>query len=253
MPPSYPAGSLVDVRELQGYLPWYFCLPDSGYEDAWLQLLDPQGFAAPYGPSTAERRHPCWWAVPNEQQHDCLWRGSSWPFATSQTLTALANLLHWYPQNVIHPRDYYAILEGYTRTHYLTREDGEHAPWIDESADPDTGIWVTRETLYRRQSPFKDRGVDYNHSTYVDHIISGLIGLCPREDQCIEIRPLLPPDQWAYFCLDGLSYHQHELTILYDRDGKYYNQGKGLHVFRDGIKVGMRPELGHLLIDVHDQ
>ena len=41
--------TLVDVREQHGYTPWYFNLPDAGkgYEIAWKQLMDPQGFLRP--------------------------------------------------------------------------------------------------------------------------------------------------------------------------------------------------------------
>ena len=54
------AGRLVTARELFGYAPWYFRLPEDGrgYEEAWRALYDPAGFLAPYGPSVAERRHP---------------------------------------------------------------------------------------------------------------------------------------------------------------------------------------------------
>ncbi|MHC4626963.1 MAG: MGH1-like glycoside hydrolase domain-containing protein, partial [Planctomycetota bacterium] len=52
------AETLVDIREQHGYTPWYFNLPDPhrGYEIAWKQLMDPEGFYAPYGPTTAEQR-----------------------------------------------------------------------------------------------------------------------------------------------------------------------------------------------------
>ena len=48
---------LVDVREQHGYTPWYFNLPDAGkgYEVAWKQLMDPNGFYAPFGPTTSLR------------------------------------------------------------------------------------------------------------------------------------------------------------------------------------------------------
>ncbi len=248
MEPHYPAGKLVDVRELQGYIPWYFNLPDPGYEGAWRQLCDPQGFAAPYGPATAERRSPYWWPAPVEDQHDCLWRGSSWPFATSQTLTALANLLNTYDQQVISSRDYFDTLHGYTRTHYLMRADGQCVPWIDESVHPDTGEWVTSTILYKRHNKNKDRGRDYNHSTFVDHVITGLVGLRPRADEMLELNPLLPAGQWSYFCLDAVRYHSHLLTILYDQDGSQYGRGAGLHVYADGVRIGSRADLGRLLV-----
>jgi hypothetical protein len=52
--------TLCDAREAIGFIPWYFELPDKdkGYEQAWAELIDPAGFWAPFGITTAERRHP---------------------------------------------------------------------------------------------------------------------------------------------------------------------------------------------------
>ncbi len=60
MLPREEGAKPVDVRELHGFTPWYFGIPPhgKGYEVAWKQLMDTQGFQAPYGPTTAERRHP---------------------------------------------------------------------------------------------------------------------------------------------------------------------------------------------------
>ena len=83
---------LVDVREQHGFTPWYFNLPDAGegYETAWKQLMDPKGFYAPFGPTTAEQRHPDFKI--SYEGHECQWNGPSWPLSTAVTLTALANL-----------------------------------------------------------------------------------------------------------------------------------------------------------------
>ena len=62
------------------------------FDVAWKQLTDPEGFSAPFGPTTAERRHPGFRL--DRGGHECQWNGPSWPFATSVTLTALARLLH---------------------------------------------------------------------------------------------------------------------------------------------------------------
>ena len=92
------SGEFAPVREEIGYTPWYFDLPDhaAGYEVAWKQLMDPQGFYAPFGPTTAERRHPEF--QPAAEGDDCQWNGPSWPFATTITLKALANVLNDYRQ-----------------------------------------------------------------------------------------------------------------------------------------------------------
>ena len=58
----------MTVREIMGLSsPWYFRViprePTAAftkYLPAWKQLSDPQGFAAPWGPRTAELRAPCY-------------------------------------------------------------------------------------------------------------------------------------------------------------------------------------------------
>ena len=223
---------LADVREEHGYTPWYFDLPDEQYSSAWKQLMDPQGFYAPFGPTTAERRHPRFMF---HNDHECLWNGPSWPFSTCITLTALANLLNDYHQDAIGKKDYLDLLDIYARSQHLKLPDGTTVPWIDEDLDPDTGDWTARTILAKAGT--HDRGKDYNHSTYCDLVISGLAGLRPRADETVEVNPLVPADRWDYFCLDQVRYHGRWLTILFDRTGDRYHKGKGLHVFADGTEV----------------
>jgi hypothetical protein len=228
---------------LYGYTPWYFDLPDPGYEAAWKLLMDPRGFFAPYGLTTAEQGNPGKFAV-NYAGHPCQWNGPSWPFATSITLTAMANLLNDYRQDVLSPKDYVSILRIYARSHHLTREDGRTVCWIDENLDPFTGTWLARAML-RQRGDKAERGKDYNHSTFCDLVISGLVGLRPQPDDSILINPLVP-DSWNWFCLDRVRYHGHDLTIVYDRSGERYVNGKGLRVLVDGCMVANRETLGRL-------
>ena len=44
-----PLPPLANVRELYGYTPWYFNLSYADYSVAWKQIIDPKGFAAPFG------------------------------------------------------------------------------------------------------------------------------------------------------------------------------------------------------------
>jgi hypothetical protein len=239
--PEKPGAPLVDVRELHGYTPWYFNLPDSGsgHETAWKQLIDPHGFLAPYGPTTAEQRHPGFRV--SYEGHECQWNGPSWPYATSITLTAMANLLNNYRQDVVGKVDYFNTLKTYARSHRLKRDDGTVVPWIDENLNPHTGDWIARTRLKTRadgswsdRKGGKERGKDYNHSTFCDLVITGLVGLRPRDDDVVEVNPLLPQGTWDYFCLDRARYHGHTLTILWDKTGRRYGRGAGLKLFVDG-------------------
>ena len=233
--------SLAGVRELAGYVPWYFNLPNPGREVAWTQLLDPEGFLAPYGPTTAERRAPQFLAG---NPHECLWNGPSWPFATSQTLTAMANLLNRYQQVYVSKGDYLQLLRTYARSQHLKLPDGKVIPFIDEDLNPDTGEWIARDQLSRmpaekqRQKGGAERGRDYNHSTFGDLIITGLVGLRPRLDDWLEVNPLVPDGALEYFCLDRVRYRDRDLTIFYDRTGTHYGKGPGLRLYANGRQIG---------------
>jgi predicted GH43/DUF377 family glycosyl hydrolase len=240
--------TLSDVREEHGYTPWYFNLPEGDKSVAWTQVMDPQGFYAPYGPTTAEQRHPKFRV--SYQGHECQWNGPSWPFSTAITLSGMANLLNNYQQNVVSRENYFNLLKVYTQSHRLKLDDGREIPWIDENLNPSNGDWLSRTRLKSWKNgtwdPGKggeERGKDYNHSTYCDLVISGLIGLRPRTDELVEVNPLVPSGTWEYFCLDQVWYHGHWLTILYDQTGERYRQGKGLHVFADGTEIASAVEL----------
>jgi hypothetical protein len=205
----------IAVREQIGFIPWYFSLPvrDNGYEVAWKQFTDETGFKAPWGITTAERRHP---QFRTHGTGTCEWDGAVWPFATSQTLTALGNVLRDYPQDAVTNRDWFDAFLTYTKSHVY---DG--LPYLGEYQDEKTGAWL------KGRDP---RSFYYNHSTYADLLITGLVGLRPRADDTVEIAPLLPAGTWDWFCLDGVRYHGRELTILWDKDGQRYGRGAGLTV-----------------------
>ena len=110
--------TLANVREAIGYTPWYFNLPTQGkFDSAWLQISDPKGFSAPFGLTTAERRHPQFRAV---FKASCEWNGPIWPFATSQALTALANYLNANGNNeFVNDSIWFGQLKLYTLSHYF--------------------------------------------------------------------------------------------------------------------------------------
>jgi len=232
--------SLADVCELHGYTPWYFNLPDPQFAVAWKQTIDPRGFFAPFGLTTAEQRNPKF--TISYAGHECQWNGPVWPFSTAVTLTGLANLLNGPAQDVIGAKDYFELLKIYAKSQRLRLADGRVVPWIDEDQNPVNGDWIARTLLMQRGSKIPDRGKDYNHSTFCDLVISGLIGLRPRADDTVEVNPLVPA-AWDYFCLDNIRYHGHWLTILYDRMGERYNKGKGIRVFSDGKEIAASEKL----------
>jgi len=229
-------GPLADVREQLGYIPWYFALPEvgKGYELAWRQFSDPQGFRAPFGLTTAERRHPLF---RSHGTGTCEWDGAVWPFATSQTLSACARVLREYPQDSVTREDYFDAFMTYVKSH---RYDG--LPYIGEYHDEVTGAWLKGRD---------ERSRYYNHSTFADLLITGLVGLVPHEEQdIIDVDPLLPAGTWDWFCLDGVRYRGRDVTVLWDRTGEHYKRGAGLTLIVDGKVIARRPTLGALPANV---
>lgn len=247
-----PESPRVDVRELHGYTPWYFHLPElhSGREVAWKQLLDKEGFWGKCGPTTAEQRHPGFRLA--YEGHECQWNGPSWPYATSITLTAMANVLQDYPEPLpITRADYLKQLQIYSNSHRLKLPDGKTVCWIDENLHPHSGDWMARTMLLKRReegkgTPIVERGQHYNHSTFCDLVITGLMGLKPRLDDQLHLRPLIPAGEWDWCRLEGIRYHGHLLTIQWDRDGRKYGKGAGLRVFVDGKLLGSSETPGAL-------
>ena len=217
---------LSDAREAIGFIPWCFRLPDAGMEDAWAQLPDPRGFRAPFGITTAERRHP---RFRTHGVGKCEWDGAIWPFATSQTLNALANVLRHYRQPHVTRQHYLDAIQTYAKSH---QRDGR--PYIGEYLDETTGDWLKGDNPRSRY---------YNHSTFCDLVISGLAGVCPRADNVVQIDPLLPADAWDWFALDRVPYHGKSLSIIWDRDGQHFGGDAGLSVWVDGKRIAHQPEL----------
>ncbi|WP_447642950.1 MULTISPECIES: MGH1-like glycoside hydrolase domain-containing protein [Chitinophagaceae] len=220
--------TLSNTMEEIGFIPWYFNLPDKEYSAAWDKLMDSKHFNAPKGITTADISDPAF------RSHGCCkceWDGAVWPFATSQTLTAMANLLNNYKQQEVSKEDYFVQLTKYAQSQH---KNGK--PYIGEYMDQNTGTWLTPD----------ERGRYYNHSTFNDLVITGLVGLRPRQDNIIDVNPLVPAGKWDWFALDNVLYHGRTLAIVWDKTGHKYGKGKGLSVWVDGKKIAYAGTLTHL-------
>lgn len=225
---------LSDAREEIGFIPWYFNLPadKASYAKAWEQLTDTSGFDAPWGLTTAERRHP---AFRSHGSGGCEWDGAIWPFATTQTLKGLAHLLTDYKhRDGMSPAIYYRALQVYARSH---QKNGK--PYLGEYQDERNGYWLKGDD---------PRSSYYNHSGFCDLVISDLIGLKPRADNVLELHPLIPEGQWDWFMLEGVPYHGRLVTVRWDKTGARYKEGKGLKVLVDGREVYSGGRLKRVLV-----
>lgn len=239
--------SFIRGRELAGYTPWYYGVPDDNaiYNAAWTHLMDATKFYGQYGIRTNE---PSYQYYMRQYRYDgatglreCQWNGPSWPFQTTQVLGGMANLLNNYTQTSVSRSDYVKVLNQYTTQHY---KNGK--PYLVEDYNPDLGGPVV---------DLPERSQHYFHSGYVDLIISGLVGIRPRGDDILEVNPLIPtnssdPNYVSYFALEDVAYHGHSLTVLWDATGAKYNQGAGLSIYVDGTRVVGPAALGKKTISI---
>lgn len=226
-------GKFSDAREAIGFIPWYFNLPadKKKYAKQWKQLTDTTGFNAPWGLTTAERRHALFRT--HGSGHGCEWDGAIWPFATTQTLKGLSNLLTNYKhKGTMTSQVFYDQLHTYAWAH---QKNG--LPYLGEYQDEKNGEWLKGDN---------PRSSYYNHSGFVDLVINDLIGLKPRQDNIVEVYPLIPANKWEWFCLDNVVYHGKQLSILYDKSGTKYNRGKGFYIYADGKEIYHGKKLKHV-------
>ncbi len=218
-----------NVKELLGYIPWCFNLAPAGLEEAFAELKKSDGFQSEYGLTTAEKRHPRYLY---ESKHDCLWNGYIWPFATSQVLNAMKNLLNNYDQKVIGEEDFYDVLNTYAQSHYRITSDGKKICWIDEVKHPETNEWSSRNLLkamgWKPEKGGLERGKDYNHSTFCDIVLGGLLGINIENNE-VSVSPHIP-EEWEYFAVDNLWVNEKCYRIVYDKTGNKYGCGKGITV-----------------------
>ena len=214
---------LEDAREEIGFIPWYFNLPNdkATFARQWDELLDTSGFRAPWGITTAERRHPGFRT--HGSGHGCEWDGAVWPFATTQTLKGLSNLLNNYKHHgKMDATVFYSEFQKYA---WSQQKNG--LPYLGEYQDEKNGYWLKGDN---------PRSSYYNHSGFADLIINDLIGLRTREDDMIEIHPLIPDGQWKWFRLSGVAYHGKIFDLQWDETGSRYGEA-GFKVMQDGKEL----------------
>lgn len=219
------------VREEIGYIPWMFNIPDKGREDVFNLLEDDTCFYTHYGIACADKSHK---RFLYEKDHECLWNGYVWPYATSQTLTALKNVIKNYGRADFEDM-YCRLLVQYAKSHYRITENGTKVDWIDEVRHPLRDEWSSRELLkqwgWSKDKGGYERGKDYNHSTFCDLIISGLVGV-NTDSENLTLSPVIPKD-WDWFKLENLTYRGKSYTVIYDRDGSKFGKAKGISVIEE--------------------
>jgi len=228
---KYGATQKAMVKEVVGIYPFAFALPDASESVAFRSILDPAEFWGPWPVTTCTMKDRDF----TPTYRPCNWNGPVWPHAESIVANALANGIRIYHSKDVSPGKLYDLLDAYTKLQYEDKGTWESLN-VKEAADADTGEM--------HGCP------DYFHSTYVDLIIRLVGGLVPRNDDTVELYPVVGVP-WDHFRLDRIPYRGHLLTIVWDArpSGKRYaGVPKGYSLFVDGKLVGTRPALVHVTL-----
>jgi hypothetical protein len=238
--------ALADVKEVIGVYPFYFGLVPwgKGYESAWSSIIDPAQFWTKWPVASASRECPAFsqkdWPG-DGRAAGCMWNGPTWPHANSLVMTAMARTLRATRDNKVSssplkPEHLWELFASFTKAQF--RNQDEMYPWTGEFYNGDTGEWKTAER-------------DYNHSTWLDVLIPDILGLVPRDDEVIELDPLLPDGRLSYFILESQRYRGHDVTIVWDAplpgsQDRFGDGRKGLDLYVDGKLVASSPNLARL-------
>jgi hypothetical protein len=121
--------------------------------------------------------------------------------------------------------------------------------WIAENGcadggDPAHGLsgpsWVDGAT----------EGYEYNHSTFIDLIMTGLVGLSVSALGQVTVNPLIPPKDLPWWTADGILIQGKIVSVRFDLDGAHYGKGKGLKLFVGGKMEGSSPTMAKLTIQL---
>jgi hypothetical protein len=240
--------AVAGVKEVVGVYPFYFGMVPwgKGYESAWASIVDPEQLWSAWPVASASRECPAYSQTnwPGDgRAAGCMWNGPTWPHANSLVLTAMARTLraardHQVLDLPLKRSHLWELFVSFTKAQF--RGQNLAYPWTGEFYNGDDGTWKTAER-------------DYNHSTWLDVLIPDLLGVVPRDDDVLEIDPLLPGNGLSYFILDGLRYHGRDVTIAWDAplDGspdRFGDGRKGLDVYVGGRRVASSAQLARLAV-----
>lgn len=234
-------GAVAKVKEVIGVYPFYFgALPaGQGYEAVWKSLIDPKQFWTKWPVASVSMECPAYsqksW--PDGYGTACMWNGPTWPHANSLVISAMGNSLRSNEgPSALTKNHLWDLFISFTKAQF--KDQKLENPWTGEFYSGDTGEWKTGER-------------DYNHSTYIDLVIGEIVGIVPRNDDVLEIHPLVPAGKLTYFLLDGVRYRGHDVSVVWDAPGgtdRFADGRKGMDVYVDGKRQASMNRLGSILV-----
>ncbi|NUM55025.1 MAG: hypothetical protein HUU46_15365 [Candidatus Hydrogenedentes bacterium] len=224
-------GEKAMVKEVIGVYPFYFSMFDADagkpYLAAWNSILDPEEFWTAWPVASATKKCRAYSQDVNfngKRVGGCMWNGPTWPHANSIVLSAMAAALREFPESPLSADRMYELFKSFTMAQFKDKDT--NYPWTGEYYNGNTAEWRTDQR-------------DYNHSTYIDILIADIAGLRPRNDDVLEVHPLISA-QMPPFVIDGIRYRDHDISMLWlpNESGETQPDNlKGFRIYVDGKLV----------------
>ena len=93
-------------------------------------------------------------------------------------------------------------------------------------------------------------GYRYNHATFMDLVLSGVVGLQPHANGTLLVNPLVPAATLPWWAADGVALHGKIVSVRFDADGSHYNSSAGLEVLVNGATAASSPALKPLVVQL---
>lgn len=222
----YQTDEKAMVKNIVGIYPGWAQIIDERFDGMIEHLLDEREFRTKCPFPTVSADCPAyspdggWLGQFIDGRNGCVWDGPTWPYSNAIALDALAReskrRKHQFDRSFAH------YLREYSFLHFMQRDLNQ--PGLVEQYSSTTG------------EPLSDEQ-EYNHSYYIDLIVTHVAGLAVEEDGIV----LDPLDTGLdYFCLDRVKAAGRLLRITYrgpDAPPEARDMEEGYRLYVDGKLV----------------
>lgn len=232
----HETGEKAKVRNIVGIYPYWAEMADEDKKDGILPLMAADGFDTGSAFASVSRDCPAyspaggWMGNYIKGRNGCVWCGPSWPYTTGIALEALGTESR--KRGHIFDDAFDRYLLEYTVQHF--RDGDRHRPYLVEHYDSQTGERLSDEA-------------DYNHSFWLDIVISYVAGITVKEN-CVEFEPLQTHLRW--FQLTNLVIRNHKLTIQHSKGRCREGLAEGYTILVDGAWAAGTTDNAKIVINI---
>lgn len=226
------------VKNIVGIYPYWAGISEEEHEKGLEYLFSKDYFATGSAFATVAKDCPAFspaggWMGVIRGRNSCMWAGPSWPYTNGITLDAIGKeskkLGHRYDT------EFTQFLREYAWQHFESHD--LNRPYLVEQYHAITGEPISDEP-------------DYNHSYFLNLIISHVCGVEVEENKIV-IDPI--DVQLSYFTLDDLYIKGHKYNLSYEKvEGNEWDKDskQGFCIYQDDQLIHASEKLEKVMITI---